>query len=294
MNLGNSEEVFFEKVLFTATGISQRLARYELITGGDVNNAVLLVCENSNYFLKWQEQDAGDMFSKEAKGLETLKAQTDFRIPNVLSCGIAEGRSYLLLEHLPKGNMKPDFWEIFAQQLAAQHQVNAAASGLDYDNFIGKLPQSNGWQSRWLDFFIEKRLEVQISLAFYHQHIDKEFLELFRKIYAKLPSIIPELPASLLHGDLWSGNFLCDEGGSPCLIDPAIYYGSREMELAFTKLFGGFNASFYKAYENAMPLEPGFEDRVPIYNLYPLLVHVNMFGPSYLPPVKRLVNALVL
>ncbi len=294
MTLGNEQQVFFEQVLYTSTGISQKVQRYELISGGDVNNAVFLVGEGGHYFLKWQEQDAGDLFTLEAKGLATLEKYTDFIIPKIAGSGKAEGRSYLLMEHLPTGNMQAGFWESFARKLAAQHKVIANSPGLDYDNFIGKIPQTNTRQSTWLDFFIENRLEVQITLAFYNKHIDKTFLEQFRKLYEKLPSLIPELPASLLHGDLWSGNFLCHESGKPCLIDPALYYGSREMELAFTKLFGGFNASFYSEYQNTLPLEPGFEERVAIYNLYPLLVHVNMFGPSYLPPVKRLVKKLVL
>jgi protein-ribulosamine 3-kinase len=176
--------------------------------------------------------------------------------------------------------------------LAEIHKNTHENFGLEYDNYIGELPQKNTYAKNWVDFFIENRLEVQIGLAYYKRLIDENFLKKFKRTYPQLYKILPKEKPSLLHGDLWSGNVMVDTEGMPCLIDPAIYYGHREAEIAYSTLFGGFDSRFYSSYIENFPLQPGFEERKEIYNMYHLLVHVNLFGLSYLAPVERTVNKL--
>jgi fructosamine-3-kinase len=144
------------------------------------------------------------------------------------------------------------------------------------------LLQSNEYTANWIDFFIEKRLKAQAGLAFYNGEIPRSLYDKFNDLYNKLPELLPSEKPALLHGDLWSGNVIVGSNGHVSLIDPAVYYGNREAEIAFTKLFGGFSSAFYDAYNEAFPLEKGFEERIDIYNLYPLLVHVNLFGSGYI------------
>ena len=158
---------------------------------------------------------------------------------------------------------------------------------MDHSNYIGRLPQRNAFEETWVDFFIEHRLEVQLGLAIYNGHVDSFYADRFRSIYAVLPDEFPDERPCLLHGDLWSGNVMIGPKGEPVILDPAVFYGHREAELAFTRMFGGFDPYFYSAYNEATPLEVGFESRIDLYNLYPLLVHVNLFGTSYLSGVER-------
>ena len=155
----------------------------------------------------------------------------------------------------------------------------------------GRFEQYNHPNSNWINFFIEQRLDVQVKLAIKSGAVDAGWEKKFEALYAKLPSLIAVEKPSLIHGDLWSGNLITDEKGEPCLIDPAVYYGNREADLAMTRLFGGFSGEFYSAYEEAFPLPPGAEGRVDLYNLYPLLVHVNLFGGSYVHSVESILRA---
>jgi fructosamine-3-kinase len=168
--------------------------------------------------------------------------------------------------------------------------TNGAAFGLDSDNYIASLHQKNHQTDNWADFFIEQRLEPMLGMAYFDKLIPLDFLKKFQTIYTKMNSLFPKEKPALLHGDLWSGNVICDQNGKPCLIDPAIYYGHREMDLAFSRLFGGFDSRFYEAYESILPLEPDFESRIGIYNLYPLLVHLNLFGTAYLPGIEKIIK----
>ncbi|MFZ1687503.1 MAG: fructosamine kinase family protein, partial [Flavobacteriales bacterium] len=172
--------------------------------------------------------------------------------------------------------------------LARLHGHTNSTFGLDpastagrRDNYIGSLKQVNTGQVTWGEFFIHCRLEPQVKMAIDHQRIGMGDVLRFERLYGKLPSLFPIEPPALLHGDLWSGNFLCDAHHQPVLIDPAVYYGHREMDIAMTKLFGGFEPAFYSAYSDAWAMEIGWEERADLCNLYPLLVHVNLFGGSY-------------
>jgi fructosamine-3-kinase len=170
------------------------------------------------------------------------------------------------------------------------HKNYGASFGLDHNNYIGSLKQQNNRKANWVEFFIEERLSVQLKLACDYGRIDHALLKKFESLSVKASSIIPPEKPSLLHGDLWSGNIIADENGQPCVIDPAVYYGHREAEIAFTKLFGGFDPEFYHAYQEQFPLPDGFAKRVDLYNLYPLLVHANLFGGSYLKQAISILN----
>ena len=178
------------------------------------------------------------------------------------------------------------------QRLASLHRCSSEFFGLDDDNYIGSLRQYNHPNSNWINFFIEQRLEVQVKLAINKWRCCPHGgQKKFESLYAKLPSLIASEKPSLVHGDLWSGNLITDDKGEPCLIDPAVYFGNREADLAMTRLFGGFNDEFYSAYEESFPLPQGSEKRIDLYNLYPLLVHVNLFGGSYVHSVEGILRA---
>jgi len=191
------------------------------------------------------------------------------------------------MEYLESGSISGAYWESFGRSLASLHQKTEQKYGLDHDNYIGRLEQINSWRDNWIDFFIELRLEKQLELALDNHLVDQSFSKRFRKVYPHLSGILPLEPSSLLHGDLWSGNVVVGPDGNVGIIDPAAYYGSREIELAFTQLFGGFDRQFYECYQENYPLSPGYQERVPVYNLYPLMVHVNLFGTSYLAGVEH-------
>lgn len=180
-----------------------------------------------------------------------------------------------------------------AQQLAALHKTHAPFNGLDHDNFIGSLPQPNHQNNSWPHFFEDMRLRPLLKQAIDQGLAPIEWAAQFDKLFAKLSSLLPNDKPSLLHGDLWSGNVISNLLGAPCLIDPAVYYGHREMDIAMTRLFGEFDAAFYHAYQETYPMLPGFEERMNIYNLYPLLAHLHLFGTTYVTPIQSTLNSFL-
>lgn len=285
-------------LVFACEVMSQYLGKevgqisYKRLTGGCINEAFKLETSEGNYFLKHNRVDFEVQFEKEAKTLELLRNAHALKVPEVFQIGVHRQRSYLLTEFIQSGTPESNFWGNFGENLARLHHTISenCQFGLPFDNYIGELPQKNNYHKNWIDFFVENRLEVQAKLALNNQLITSDFLRQFQKIYKHLPNLLVEEPPSLIHGDLWSGNFLCSSDGKAALIDPAVYYGNREIELAFTQLFGGFASTFYESYQNTWPLQPGFKERVAIYNLYPLMVHVNLFGTSYLSGVKEVIR----
>lgn len=269
---------------FSILGVSR-------ISGGSINGTFKIDTNRDNFFLKVNDQPfAADMFEKETLGLNLLRQSTSLRVPEVIGTYSTNNHSFLVMEWIQANTRSHDYWRSLAEGLALIHQQSNSLFGLDHDNFIGSLPQSNSKHASWIDFFIKERLNAQIKLAQRQQLVDHSFLESFDSLVNKLDVLIPnELPA-LVHGDLWSGNILQDEVGAPVIIDPAVYYGNREMDIAFSKLFGGFAPSFYEAYNNALPMTPGFNERTDIYNLYPLLVHLNLFGKAYLGQIMAILT----
>ncbi len=262
------------------------------VSGGSINRAARIrAAPHGNCFLKWNSEADPDMFEKEVRGLKLLRsAGSNLRLPRPLLRGEADGTGYLLMEFVEEGSPGQSSAGAFGRSLAALHGVSQENFGLDHDNYIGKLPQSNTPHAEWNDFFREERLEPQVRRAVDAGLLPGEIRDRFRTLYRRMDELIPPEPPALIHGDLWGGNYFYDTSGEAVVYDPAVYYGHREIELAFTHLFGGFSRGFYDAYEEARPLEPGFSERRELYNLYPLLVHTNLFGASYARRVEAIMR----
>lgn len=286
----DSPNQFFEQALFIVTGQQLQIMEIQLQSGGCINQAVSLTTNEGDFFLKWNESTDEAMFSAEAMGLKLLKNAAALPVPAVLGQGQVAGKPFLLLEYLKGSSPNSSYWQLLGQGLAKLHQHSQQQYGLSHNNFIGSLQQNNEPLTDWIEFFIQQRLEPQLTLAYYQQLVAKSFMQRFRQLYPKLSDLLATEAPSLLHGDLWSGNVMPGPDGSAWIFDPAVYYGHREAEMAFTTLFGGFDPAFYAAYQEAAPLEPGYQQRYALYNLYPLLVHVNLFGASYLSGVERVLK----
>ena len=284
---------FIKHIESICSGIENKpvkLRAYERIYGGDINQAFRLVMSEKDYFIKINEASYADMFQKEADGLQLLADSRSFVIPKVYHNGIFEKLAFLLLEYIPaleQGDNPKDF----AENLVKMHQATNDAYGLSYDNYIGRLPQKNTFNTGWIDFFIQNRLQFQIDLA--GNKMPVEIRKKFDKLFQKLPDLLPVDKPSLLHGDLWSGNYFYNVQGKAVVFDPAVYYGHREVDLAMMSLFGGFSREIYDIYDTLFPLEAGWQDRLKIYQLYPLLVHFNLFGNSYMSGIQQVLDFYV-
>lgn len=278
-------KAYLEEILDT------QVLRLVPISGGDINEARLVETERGKYFLKMNcGANAAAMLNTEAKGLEVLRTAGKIYIPKVYQVGMLEQTAFLLLEYIEPSRPSASAWENFGRQVAQLHHQSNPTFGLDHDNFIGSLPQSNQSHDSWTSFYIDQRLQPQIDLAIQQQAIDTPTVQSFELLFKKLDQLCPQEPPALTHGDLWNGNFLMDSSGTAVLIDPAVSFAHREMDLAMTQLFGGFAAPFYQAYQEVYPLQAGFAERVNIYQLYYLLVHVNIFGGSYLRSVQQILQ----
>ncbi|MEP5612597.1 MAG: fructosamine kinase family protein [Cyclobacteriaceae bacterium] len=257
------------------------------VAGGCINQTSKIVTNAGTFFIKDNAVSQLDLFLKEEQGLKILSEKSEIRTPGIHGSGFRNEKSYLILEWIEKGTQNSDFWSDFGCQLAQQHKQTSSHFGLDHDNHIGRLHQSNHQHQDWDQFFITERLQPQLKLAEKQGLIDRSIQTGFEHLFDRLSQLVPKESPSLLHGDLWSGNFLCTGESVPVIFDPAVYYGHRETEIAFTSLFGGFDQRFYLAYSEEFALESGFEGRMEIHNLYPLLVHVNLFGSSYLSGIRN-------
>jgi len=255
------------------------------ITGGCVNNSVKIITNKGVFFAKYNLKAKPNMFKSEFDGLKLISKFNVIDIPNV----IGFDDDFLLLEYIEVREPKSIFWKNLGRKVAALHLNKNNEFGLYFDNYIGLLPQINKKSKDWVDFFINARLIPQLNISGFTSSIKNDF----EKLFIKLPNILPNIQPSLIHGDLWNGNFLIKDNETPVLIDPAIYFGNREMDISMTKLFGGFHSDFYAAYNESYPLDNGWEDRIDICNLYSLLVHVNMFGKGYINQVRNILSYYV-
>lgn len=261
------------------------------VGGGSINAAYRLDTDEGRFFVKVNSAERFPaMFEAEADGLARLAAAGALRVPQVIAHGEDHDNAFLLLEHIDGGLKGPAFWERLARGLATLHRNTAPAFGLERSNYIGSLAQVNTPALVWSEFLIHARLEPMLKLARDKRRIERGTVLRSGRLFNRLPDLFPTEPPALLHGDLWSGNVLCDATGAPVLVDPAVYFGHREMDLAMTRLFGGFDEAFQAEYRNTWPLEPGWEERVDLCNLYPLLVHVNLFGGGYVQQVEAVLR----
>jgi len=262
------------------------------VSGGDISSAWRLATENGDLFIKTGPASSAEMFDAEAEGLTELASTDAIRVPNVVASGQTELSAYLGLEWMSFERADAATERLFGEQLATLHHTTQNRYGWHRNNTIGLTPQENTWRDNWLDFFREQRLGFQLRLAAENGY-SGELQQRGRQLLKRLPVYfdVAEPAASLLHGDLWGGNWGCS-GGQPVIFDPAVYYGDREMDIAMTKLFGGFGEDFYAAYELSWPLQDGHQERQHLYQLYHVLNHLNLFGSAYLGHAVRLLEKL--
>jgi len=295
------------QALVSLFGNSVSIAQTDRLSGGDINKAYALTLNTGDrIFMKANSKSNADFFTAEAAGLSAIASTGTIATPEILCTGTDDGEdvgySFLLLKFIKSDKARKDYWEILGQELAALHKAdtktlwpdsaNSDSFGFFQDNFIGARPQVNTPCSSWISFFRDNRLAPQFKTA--DSYFSPDDRNKITKLLDHLDKFLLE-PAhpSLLHGDLWSGNVMCGPEGKAMLIDPAAYIGHAEADLAMTQLFGGFPQKFYDAYMQANPLEPGYENRRDLYNLYQLLNHLNLFGPTYLGPVLSIVDEYV-
>lgn len=281
-------------------GSNVKAVRTERVTGGDINESCRVVLnDGTQLFMKTNARENADFFRAEIEGLSAIVKTGTIGTPRVLGIGTDAGRggyAFLLMEFIESKSRAADFWEDFAHRLSDMHRadtagfVNGGVYGFCSDNYIGARRQANTAHSHWTAFFRDCRLRPQFAAA--SRYFDKAELKKIDRLLERADSILaePEQP-SLLHGDLWSGNFITGNDGRAWLIDPAAYVGHAEADIAMTQLFGGFPQRFYDAYREASGLGADYAGRRDFYNLYHLLNHLNMFGRSYLMQVKHIVDA---
>jgi fructosamine-3-kinase len=287
-----------EATISKATGQDFKLINRQGIAGGSINQAQRIDGISNNtavsFFIKFNLKNRLEMFSAEAAGLAQLGQAQSIRVPGVICSGIEGSQSYLVLENLNLTAAKPGSIKQFGHNLAKLHHNTSSQFGWQQDNTIGATKQVNTRSDNWITFWREHRLGFQLELA-KQNGASRSLLKKGEKLLDGLDAFfIDYQPApSLLHGDLWSGNYGFVENGEPVIFDPAVYYGDRETDIAMTELFGGFPREFYAAYNDAWPLDKGYVQRKTLYNLYHILNHFNLFGGSYAMQAENMLEHLV-
>jgi fructosamine-3-kinase len=273
-----------------AACLGSPVVRGAAAAGGDINQAFTAELQDGRrVFVKTQSAALPGLFPCEARGLAWLAEPRALRVPAVLHASDADalGPACLVLELIDSARPGPRHDEQLGAGLAALHRAGAPGFGFEQDNYLATLPQDNRPCARWSAFYADQRIRPQVERA-QRGELGKPLAHRLEQLIARLPELVgPDEPPARLHGDLWGGNAIRDEQGAPVLIDPAVYGGHREVDLAMMRLFGGFSERVFAAYQAAYPLAPGHAERVPLYQLYPLLVHVNLFGGSYVSGVER-------
>ncbi|RLD24667.1 MAG: ketosamine-3-kinase [Bacteroidetes bacterium] len=261
------------------------------VGGGSISQTYKARTSTGTFFIKVNsDPDAEVMFRAESSGLDLLREKSSFNIPQVISVFTDAGTAYLVMSFIEAAGRSSMFWNNLSTHLAELHKQTSKKFGLHENNFIGALPQKNDFEDDWQSFFSARRILPMVEMAINTGLVEKSFVINIEDVLGRIVDLMPVEPPALVHGDLWSGNLIVDALGEPCIIDPAVYYGHREMDIAFSHLFGGFNREFYEIYNEVYPLEPGFDERVDLYNLYPLLVHLNLFGRSYLGQIENIIS----
>ncbi len=259
------------------------------VAGGEACPSFRLDGLSGSYFLKINTiQEHSDMLEKEVLGLKIIDQIEGLKVPLVHSVGKTQQVNYMLTEWVERTEPDMLFWENFGFEMAQLHQKTYPFYGFITDNYVGIQKQANMGCHTWSDFFILYRLVPLVGEAYDKNLIDQLTLQKFEALYNRIPEIFSDEPPSLLHGDFWYGNYICDQKNQPVLVDPACYYGNRIMDIAMSKLFGGFPDTFYQAYNSVWHLPYGWNDSVEIANLYPLLLHVNRFGGQYGTMIKNI------
>lgn len=276
----------------SATGVAADIEQQGSVGGGCINQAARIRYGNTPYFVKLNTASGYDMFAAEAQGLTELRESKTLKIPEPLCVGSNARSAWLVMENLSLGGQGSN--ALLGEKLADMHRVTRDAFGWDIDNTIGSTPQENAWLDDWIDFWRVRRLRFQLDLAA-RQGAGRGLLSKVERLIDEFPALFDGYRplASLLHGDLWSGNYAFTSTNEPAIFDPAVYYGDREADIAMTELFGGFGRDFYAAYNNAWSLDAGYPVRKTLYNLYHILNHFNMFGGGYASQAQRMTESLL-
>ncbi len=268
--------------------LNSNIKELSQLGGGSINSVFLVELEKSKIVLKINDSlRFPGMFENEKKGLLKLNA-SGVQTPQVIFERSKDNLAFLALEYIPNGNFGN--WELFGEKLAALHTNKNEFFGLDYDNYIGSLRQVNKKENNWKGFYSNQRLLHLTKFAFDKELLSKTDSKKMEELCNKLDTYLPFAKPSLIHGDLWSGNLIFDGQGKPVFIDPAIYYGHPEMDWAMLSLFGSYPETAMKSYCNIIPLENNYFEREKIYQLYPLLVHLILFGRSYYRDISETLN----
>lgn len=267
------------------------ILHYERVHGGDINDSYCLHTTAEKYFLKINNAVAfPQMFEQEARGLNTLKDNCSLFVPGVCKYGAVNGQQYLLLEWIEPGKPANNFWEAFGAGMALLHKQPQPYFGWTSDNYIGSLIQDNTQYNSWSTFYTNCRIMPLVKQLFDAGAFNKKDVLSAELFCSKLEQLFPSEPPALLHGDLWSGNFMTTENGTAAVFDPAAYYGHREMDIGMTRLFGGFDQRFYNTYNEVYPLKNNWQQRLDYTQLYPLLVHAVLFRAHYIQNVRSIIQ----
>jgi protein-ribulosamine 3-kinase len=275
-----------------ALGESFRIDSLGNIGGGCISSAARIQSRGRDYFVKFNRADLLAMFEAEAEGLQAMAEANAVRVPRPLTTGVSDGQAYLVMEYLETGGSGD--MARFGEQLAQMHRHTREQFGWHRDNTIGSTPQPNGWHSDWIRFWQEQRLGFQLELALRNGG-GKALYDQGQELKERVGDFFQDYQpvASVLHGDLWSGNYAFTQDGEAVIFDPAVYFGDREADLAMTELFGGFSRSFYSGYDAAWPIDSGYSVRKALYNLYHILNHYNLFGGGYASQARRMIDQLL-
>lgn len=283
---------YIEKLLSKLIQYSIKIESTQVVSGGCINHCYQLKTNLGDFFVKYNLSDTfPNMLAKESLGLSLLNDTKAINTVQIIHLGQDDKYDYLILEYIKPYQRASNYWEDFGRSLATLHKIQNDQFGLHFDNYIGSLNQINEFTDDWDTFFIECRIRPQLKLAIDKELLDISLAQKFENLFKNVRGgIFPKETPSLLHGDLWSGNVMTNKEGKVLLVDPSVYFGHREMELAFTKLFGRFDPQFYQSYQEVNPLAADFESREALCQLYPYMVHLNLFGSSYLSAVLDISN----
>lgn len=271
--------------------LNQKISNATALSGGDINEVYKIETDKEVIVVKINDLKRFlEMLEKEFRALDFLKNASKAIYPSPILHFSDDESQYLAMKYIAEGSNSTNGQKLLGQHLADQHRCSNESFGWEEDNYIGSLPQINALKSNWSDFYAENRILYQIKMAFDSGIINKEVLKKAELFCAKIEEIFPKESPALLHGDLWGGNYFIDQNDQPLFYDPAVYYGHREIDIAMTRLFGGFSTEFYESYNESFPLEKGWESRIQYSQLYPNLVHLNLFGVGYLSSVVDVVG----
>jgi len=277
----------FIDTIADAVGSVVEIKSIHSVSGGSINDSFHVVSNKGSFFVKSnQSKKFPEMFVREADGLRQLEKQCPGFTPQVVGLSDDGIQQILILDWIENIIPNEKSWLALGSKLAVTHQLTASQFGLLQNNFMGSVPQINTPTNNFTEFFINCRLQPLVEATINQGLMPSEFSLKFDELFRQFNTLIPEELPSLIHGDLWSGNVIFNKAGTPKILDPAIAYSHREADIAMTTLFGGFHESFYEAYNAIFPLEPNWKKRTSLFNLYPLLIHLKLFGHSYLGDIR--------